>query len=239
MKDSFVINKIKFIIETKSNELYEEQRDEVNKFVTRREKDFVDEMNIEYTKDRALFEKLKKGVSKLENLEKIQTFAGEYHYKMKNIDSRKIIYNTSTKRQDRFCNVQNCLLSYAEGLAFHLRFKALGLLATLDASSRAASAALFHPKQEFSQGGHPDDQSGFPATLHHYGHSNKASTGRRSFHETVYPGGHSQGACACHRQAGIKPAPMGTKHQRHRLHARDLQGCRASCETCRGCRCFL
>lgn len=86
MKDSFVINKIKFTIETKSNELYEEQRDEVNKFVTRREKDFVDEMNIEYTKDRALFEKLKKGASKLENLEKIQTFAGEYHYKMKNID---------------------------------------------------------------------------------------------------------------------------------------------------------
>lgn len=84
MKDSFIINDVKFNMITSDDRLYEEQRIEADKFVVRDELRYSDEVNIKYTKDRKFFNRLVEEFRKSSDIEKIDTFKGECHYKFNN-----------------------------------------------------------------------------------------------------------------------------------------------------------
>ncbi len=87
MKDSFVINKVKFTIESYNENLYQEQKKEVNKFITRKESEHIDEVTISYTKERSLFELLKKEFELSNDIKQLPTFKGEFHYSFNNGNS--------------------------------------------------------------------------------------------------------------------------------------------------------
>ena len=171
--------------------------------------------------------------------------------------NKKIICNTSTKRQDRFCTLQNMPALIRRGLDFSPRAQSLGLLATLDASGRACSASVFHStkssclsrnslnflrhrrevmtpcRRALSNKRTTRHDQATLACLYHYDHGTSCA-GRGSLYRSLRPGRNPQGACPCHSQTGIESASMGIEYPRNRLHAQDLQGRRSSCAPGRG-----
>ncbi len=81
MKDSFIINEIKFNINTDSYNLFLEQKKEVDKFVNRKEVKFNEEVILNYTDNKKLFEQLKEIFESSKDIEQIDTFKGEVHYR--------------------------------------------------------------------------------------------------------------------------------------------------------------
>ena len=83
-EDSFIIDSVRFNIRTDDVRLAEEQRMDADRYVTRRESSFTDEVNISYTKDAEFFEELLRAFEISTDTETIPTFKGEKHYRFKN-----------------------------------------------------------------------------------------------------------------------------------------------------------